>query len=85
MTISCNNFILYIKIGILYLLFSYILLIIYDLNQNQKGMEFSMKKIIFKGAATALATPFTNDEINYNEFKRFIEFQILNKIDALVV
>lgn len=44
-----------------------------------------MKKIIFKGAATALATPFTNDEINYNEFKRFIEFQISNKIDALVV
>ena len=44
-----------------------------------------MKQIIFKGAATALATPFTNDGINYDEFKKLIEFQILQEIDALVV
>lgn len=44
-----------------------------------------MKQIIFKGAATALATPFTNDGINYDEFKKLIEFQILQGIDALVV
>ena len=44
-----------------------------------------MKKVIFKGAATALATPFTNDGINYDEFRKLIEFQISNEIDALVV
>lgn len=44
-----------------------------------------MKKVLFKGAATALATPFTNDSINYEEFKKLIEFQISQEIDALVV
>ena len=44
-----------------------------------------MKKILFKGAATAIATPFSENGININELKKFIEFQIENKIDALVV
>lgn len=44
-----------------------------------------MKKILFKGCATALATPFTNDGINYNELKKLIEFQISQGVDALVV
>ena len=44
-----------------------------------------MKKIIFKGAATALATPFTNGGINYEEFKKLIENQIDQGIDSLVV
>ena len=44
-----------------------------------------MKKIIFKGAATALATPFTKDGINYEEFKKLIENQIDQGIDSLVV
>ena len=44
-----------------------------------------MKKIIFKGAGTALATPFDENGVNTKEFKRFIEFQIDNKIDALIV
>lgn len=45
-----------------------------------------MKKIIFKGCGTALATPFTNDnKINYEVFSQMIENQIKNKIDALIV
>ena len=44
-----------------------------------------MKKILFKGCGTALATPFTKDGINFNEFKKLIEFQIDNGVDALIV
>lgn len=44
-----------------------------------------MKNIIFKGAATALVTPFINDNVNFNELKNLIEFQLNNEIDALVV
>ena len=44
-----------------------------------------MKKIIFNGCGTALATPFTEDDINYKEFKNLIEFQIRNGVDALIV
>lgn len=45
-----------------------------------------MKDIIFKGCGTAMCTPFTdNGEINYSEFEKFIEFQIKNKVDSLIV
>lgn len=44
-----------------------------------------MKKIIFKGCGTAIATPFTEDGINYEEFGKLIEFQIENNCDALIV
>lgn len=45
-----------------------------------------MKKIIFKGSGTALATPFTNDnKINYQAFEKMINDQIKNKTDALIV
>lgn len=45
-----------------------------------------MKDIIFKGCGTALCTPFfDNGGINFDEFGRFIEYQIENKIDALIV
>ena len=41
---------------------------------------------LFKGAATALVTPFTeNDEIDYASFADIIEYQIGEGIDALVV
>ena len=33
-----------------------------------------MKQTIFKGVGTALVTPFINDNINYDIFKKFIEF-----------
>jgi 4-hydroxy-tetrahydrodipicolinate synthase len=44
-----------------------------------------MKKILFEGCATAIATPFTESGINYDEFGRLIDFQIEQGIDALVV
>lgn len=44
-----------------------------------------MKKIIFKGVATAIATPFKDNSVNLNEFKRLLQFQISNKADAIVV
>lgn len=44
-----------------------------------------MKQVIFKGAATALYTPITNDEIDYKAFGELIERQIDGKIDALAV
>lgn len=44
------------------------------------------KKIIFKGAATALVTPFDAlGEIDYTAFGELIEWQISRSIDALVV
>lgn len=49
-----------------------------------KGRIF-MKKILFEGCATAIATPFTESGINYEEFGRLIDFQIEQSIDALVV
>ena len=44
------------------------------------------KKFLFKGAATALVTPFTNSgEVNFRELSRIIEFQINGGIDAIVL
>ncbi len=44
-----------------------------------------MKKILFKGCGTALCTPFDENGVNINEFKKFINFQIENGVDALIV
>lgn len=45
-----------------------------------------MKDIIFKGCATALVTPFDEkNEVDFDEFKKLINFQIDNKINAIVV
>ena len=44
-----------------------------------------MKKIIFEGCGTAIATPFTEDGVNYEEFGKLIENQIENEIDAIIV
>lgn len=45
-----------------------------------------MKDIIFKGCATAIITPFDeNDKINFDEFKKLVNFQIDNKVDGIVV
>ena len=43
------------------------------------------KKVIFKGCATALVTPFSDGEIDYEALGRLIEFQILSGIPALVI
>lgn len=44
-----------------------------------------MKKILFKGCATAIVTPFTEDGIDFEALKSLIEFQILQGTDAIVV
>ncbi len=40
---------------------------------------------IFKGAGTALATPFNNGGIDFSAFEVLVEYQIENGIDALIV
>lgn len=44
-----------------------------------------MKDIVFKGCGTAIVTPFDDKGINFSEFKKLIEFQIENKVDAIIV
>ncbi|MBR6505165.1 MAG: 4-hydroxy-tetrahydrodipicolinate synthase [Clostridia bacterium] len=44
-----------------------------------------MKKILFKGCGTAIATPFNENGINFEEFKKLIEFQIKEGVDSLIV
>ena len=44
-----------------------------------------MKKILFKGCGTAIITPFDDNGVNINEFKKLIEFQISEGVDALIV
>ena len=43
------------------------------------------KKCVFRGAATALVTPFRGPEVNYAELERLIEFQIAGGISAIAV
>lgn len=44
-----------------------------------------MKTPLFKGCGTAISTPFTENGVNYEEFKKLIEFQISEGIDAIIV
>ncbi len=44
-----------------------------------------MKKIIFKGCGTAIVTPFTESGVNFEEFRKLIEFQIENGVDSIIV
>jgi 4-hydroxy-tetrahydrodipicolinate synthase len=44
-----------------------------------------MKNTVFKGMATAIVTPMTENGIDYEALGRFIEFQIENGINAIVV
>lgn len=43
------------------------------------------KKIIFKGCGTAISTPFTENGINFPEFKKLIEDQIAGGVNAIIV
>lgn len=44
-----------------------------------------MKKILFKGVASAVPTPFDENGVNIKVFTDFLKFQIENNIDAIVV
>ena len=45
----------------------------------------AVKNTIFKGVATALITPMTEDGVNYEQFGKLIDWQIEQGIDALVI
>ncbi len=44
-----------------------------------------MKKVIFEGCGTAIATPFTEIGVNFEEFGKLLENQIENSVDAIIV
>ncbi len=44
-----------------------------------------MKKIIFKGCGTAIATPFNEQGVNLVEFAKLVEDQIQNEVDSIIV
>lgn len=44
-----------------------------------------MKNIIFKGCGTAIVTPFTDNSIDFEVFKKLIEFQIKEGADSIIV
>lgn len=44
-----------------------------------------MKKILFKGCGTALVTPFNETGINFEEYKKLVNFQIDEGVDSLIV
>ncbi len=52
---------------------------------DEKEGILIMKKTVFTGAATAIVTPFKNNEVDYDTFARLIDWQISEGIDALVV
>ena len=43
-----------------------------------------MKNTVFTGAATAIITPYKNNQVDYNAFEKLIEWQIAQGIDAIV-
>ncbi len=44
-----------------------------------------MKNTIFKGCGTAIATPFTEDGVNFEKFGKLLEEQIKQEVDAIIV
>lgn len=44
-----------------------------------------MKQILFKGCGTAISTPFDENGVNLNEFKKLLNFQLTNHADAIIV
>ena len=44
-----------------------------------------MKKIIFKGIATALITPTNESGVDYKQLAKLIDWQLSEGIDALVI
>ena len=44
-----------------------------------------MKNTIFKGCGTAIATPFTETGVNFEEFGKLLEEQIKQEVDAIIV
>ena len=47
-------------------------------------VDFVLKKILFKGVGTAIATPFNSDGVNIPAFEKLLSFQLLNSVDSLI-
>lgn len=50
-----------------------------------KGRFFCMKKVLFKGVGTAIATPFGSNGVNLSAFKKLLDFQLSNSVDSIIV
>ena len=48
-------------------------------------VDFVLKKILFTGVGTAIATPFNSNGINIPAFEKLLSFQLLNSVDSIVV
>lgn len=44
-----------------------------------------MKKVLFKGCGTAIATPFDENGVNLKEFKKLVQSQIKSHVDSIIV
>lgn len=44
-----------------------------------------MKQILFKGCGTAIATPFSENGIHFEEYKKLLFFQLNNNVDSIIV
>ncbi len=44
-----------------------------------------MKSVLFKGVGTAIATPFDSNGVNLDAFKKLLQFQLNNSVDAIIV
>lgn len=56
-----------------------------DISAAERGWGEKMNKTIFIGTCTAAVTPFNEDGVDFAAFKRQIDFQIENGIDALCI
>ena len=45
----------------------------------------NLKPTVFTGAAVAIITPFTNNQVDFDQLGKLIDFQIANKTDAIVI
>ncbi len=44
-----------------------------------------MKKVLFQGCGTAIATPFDENGVNLKEFEKLVNYQIQEGVDAIIV
>ena len=42
-----------------------------------------MKEILFNGCGTAISTPFNENGVNFEEFRKLLENQIKNEVDSM--
>ena len=56
------------------------------ISSRHGNLETFMRKILFKGSATALVTPFNEDySVNFDLLSKLVDFQIKSGTQALVI